>query len=211
MAETLSILSVVFFVLAGVFFALAVFLWFFFKIPGVIGDLNGRTARKSIAKMRENNEKSGKKTYRSSPTNLQRGKLTDTIPQNTVTSERLAAVVPTSDDTVPMQVESTELMGTDRMETGVLEGNQAIPQADVTAALGGNVTYAPETAPLNAPAFAGETALLNDTPGSNETELLTATDPSAETASLAATAQGASDLVMMEQVMLIHTNEVIPL
>ena len=48
MAETLSILSIVSFAVAGASFMLAVFFWFFFKIPTVIGDLSGRTARKSI-------------------------------------------------------------------------------------------------------------------------------------------------------------------
>lgn len=52
MAELLSTLSIVFFVVAGVAFVLAVFLWFFFRIPKVVSDLSGRTAKKSIARMR---------------------------------------------------------------------------------------------------------------------------------------------------------------
>ena len=56
-AEILSLISVVSFVLCGIAFVLAVFFWFFFKIPAVIGDLSGRTARKSIEKMRAGNEK----------------------------------------------------------------------------------------------------------------------------------------------------------
>lgn len=81
MAETLSTLSIISFIVAGVAFVVAVFLWVFFRIPRVIGDLSGRNARKSVAKARANNEKSDGKSYRPSATNAARGKLTSAIPQ----------------------------------------------------------------------------------------------------------------------------------
>lgn len=81
MAETLSTLSIIAFIAAGVFLLIAVFFWLFFKIPSVIGDLSGRTARKSIAKMRTENEKSGVKGYKTSKTNAARGKLTSAAGQ----------------------------------------------------------------------------------------------------------------------------------
>ena len=62
LSETLSTVTIVSYVLAGVFLAFAVFSFIIFKIPNVIGDLSGRNAKKSIAQMRENNEKSGKKS-----------------------------------------------------------------------------------------------------------------------------------------------------
>lgn len=80
MAETLQLLSIISFAVAIVCLVLAVFFWFLFKIPTVIGDLSGRTARKSIAKMRAANEKTGGKSYKTSQTNAERGKLTETIP-----------------------------------------------------------------------------------------------------------------------------------
>lgn len=76
MASTLSILSMIAFVLAGISFILAVFFWFKFDIPNVYGDLSGRNARKSIEQMRANNQKAGNQSYRSSPINVARGKLT---------------------------------------------------------------------------------------------------------------------------------------
>ncbi len=73
----------------NVFFGLAVacggmavvcgILFFAWKIPGVIGDLTGHTAKKAIADIRKQNEASGDKRYQSSAVNLQRGKLTDKI------------------------------------------------------------------------------------------------------------------------------------
>lgn len=82
MAETLSTLSIISFAVAIVAFAVAIFLWIFLKIPQVIGNLSGRTARKSIARVRASNEKSGNKSYRSSTANVARGKLTSTMPSS---------------------------------------------------------------------------------------------------------------------------------
>ena len=108
MAETLSLLSIISFAIAGVCLVLAVFLWFFFKIPSVIGDLSGKTARKSIAKMRVANEKNGIKSYKESKINADRGKLTDTIPES---SGRLRKKKIILDD--------------DKPETGLLNENNA--------------------------------------------------------------------------------------
>lgn len=80
MAETLQLLSVISFAIAGLSLVLTVFFWFFFKIPIVIGDLSGRTAKKSIEKMRAANERAGLKSYKESRTNAERGRLTGTIP-----------------------------------------------------------------------------------------------------------------------------------
>lgn len=78
-AQVFQTLSTISLVIAGVCFALAIVLWFVFKIPSVIGDLSGRVAKKSIAKMRAANEKSGAKSYRESRENYERGKLTATL------------------------------------------------------------------------------------------------------------------------------------
>lgn len=79
MADTLSLLSTISFAVAGVCLVIAIVLWVIFRIPLVIGDLSGRTARKSIAKLRMANEKSGVKGHRASKVNVQRGKLTETM------------------------------------------------------------------------------------------------------------------------------------
>ena len=79
MAETLSMVSMVSFVAAGVCLALTVILWFAFRIPNVIGDLSGRNARKSIERMRKSNENTGRKSYRSSAVNAARSKLTEAM------------------------------------------------------------------------------------------------------------------------------------
>lgn len=58
---------------------ISVVLFFVLKIPKVIGDLTGTTARKAINEIRKQNERTGDKTFRSSPVNRERVKLTDKI------------------------------------------------------------------------------------------------------------------------------------
>lgn len=87
MANTLATISIVSYVLAVIFLAGAVFCFVKFNIPLVIGDLTGRNAKKSIERMREENEKSGKKSHIPSPANEKRGKITEPI----ITSGGLAS------------------------------------------------------------------------------------------------------------------------
>lgn len=65
--------------LCGAMLITSILLFILLKIPKVIGDLTGRTARKAIENIRNQNESSGDKTYRSSLVNQERGKLTDKI------------------------------------------------------------------------------------------------------------------------------------
>lgn len=66
-------------VACGLMIALSVVLFFVLKIPRVISDLSGRTARRAIEDIRRQNETSGDKSHRSSFVNLHRGKVTDKI------------------------------------------------------------------------------------------------------------------------------------
>ncbi|MCC8072795.1 MAG: hypothetical protein LIO62_01535 [Clostridiales bacterium] len=78
-AQTYLIISIVAFAVAGVLFLLAVFLFIKFNIPRIIGDLSGKTAKKSIAKIRSENEKKGKKSFRPHPIASDRGQITEKI------------------------------------------------------------------------------------------------------------------------------------
>ena len=66
-------------VLAVIMLLVSVFVFFFLNIPMVIGDLTGANARKAIENIRNQNENSGVKTYKSSVVNHKRGRLTDKI------------------------------------------------------------------------------------------------------------------------------------
>lgn len=65
--------------LAVIMLVVSIVLFFMYKIPSVIGDLTGSTARKAIEDIRNQNESSGNKVYKTSHVNRERGKLTDKI------------------------------------------------------------------------------------------------------------------------------------
>ena len=77
--ETYHLIFVVAAVLAGVFLVISAILFVVLKIPRVVGDLSGATAKKAIQSIREQNEQSGNKVYKSSKVNMERGKLTEKI------------------------------------------------------------------------------------------------------------------------------------
>ncbi len=166
MAETLSTLSIVSFIAAVLFFAAAIFLWFFFGIPSVIGDLNGRNARKSIARMRVTNERTGVKAYKESHTNVERGKLTNAMRE----SEKIKKARNSANE--------------DKPETGLLSENAA-------------ETFASEGTSILAEEATG--LLVDDD----------ATMPLKPPVSVQRKRSGGKKLNMLEEVILIHTEEVI--
>lgn len=173
MAQTLQTLSIISFAVAGVCLVLAIFFWFFFKIPTVIGDLSGRTARKSIAKMRAANEKTGAKSYKESKTNAERGKLTGTMPD----SGKLKKKKDVTDDGKPETglLAENKADGLESEATGVLDEATGILESETT----GLLIDENATAPLDTPAH----------------------QHPART--------GGKKLEMVEEVMLVHTDEVI--
>lgn len=66
-------------ILCGIMFVVSVLVFILLKIPKVISDLTGATARKAIKNIREQNEASGEKAYKVSAFNEARGRLTDKI------------------------------------------------------------------------------------------------------------------------------------
>lgn len=121
----------------GVLLVVSVVLLFTLKIPKVISDLTGRTARKAIENIRLQNEQSGDKTYQSSAVNLERGKLTDKISKSgrliaqketpfgtgviteKISTQRLNPIEP-ADETTLLAADETTLLATN--ETTVLTG-----------------------------------------------------------------------------------------
>ena len=82
MAETFNLISIISFIVALIFVVLAVVIWFVFKIPSVIGDLSGRTAKKSIENLHKYNDNPASIIYKPNSTNNSRAKLTDTMEQD---------------------------------------------------------------------------------------------------------------------------------
>lgn len=77
--EALQTLSLVAYIIAAGFFLLAVVLFFVFDVKKLYFDISGRTAKKAIEAIREYNENSGNKVFKSSDVNAKRGKITNKI------------------------------------------------------------------------------------------------------------------------------------
>ena len=256
-AGTYTLLSYIAYGAAGLMVALAVLFFFLFKIPEVIGDLSGRTARKNIAKIRSANERSGDKSFTPGRVNEDRGKLTKSMrldetgakgtvdlksSQNTTplagegaaTTDLLndqGGFIREETDALPGADETTPLTQADAEETAPLrEAEETAPlrEAEETAPLREAEETAPlreaeETAPLRE---AEETAPLREpeeTAPLREAEETTPLREPEETTRLNEPAPGETELlsgpgktplqekgwVLLESVVLIHTEEVI--
>lgn len=173
MADILSIVSLVSFILSGVAFVLAILFFILFRIPSVIGDLSGRTARKSIAKMRLANEKTGVKSYKESKTNVERGKLTGTMPDSGKLNKKNSAPANGQPETGLLADNKAE--GLESEATGVLDEETGMLESETTGLLVDENATAPLDTPVQKPVVRS----------------------------------GGKKIVMLEEVMFIHTEEVI--
>lgn len=154
-------------VLTIIMFVVSLILFFVLKIPAVIGDLSGATARKAIENIRNQNEETGEKAYKSSSVNKERGKITDKISPSgnlhSKPSDKLGFGMRTE------KISTQRLDNEDAGETTVLGGGN-----ETTVLGGGNETtvlgYGNETTVLSSDL--GETSVLNEAPAYNETTLL---------------------------------------
>lgn len=146
-------------ILAIIMFVVSLVLFFVLKIPAVIGDLSGATAKKAIENIRNQNEESGDKAYKSSAVNKERGKLTDKIsPSGSLHSK------PSDKLGFGMKTEKISTQRLDNEEAGETTVLDAANETTVLSS--GN-----ETTVLSSDM--GETSVLNEAPAYNETTLLT--------------------------------------
>lgn len=138
---------------SGIFFVAAVVIFFVLGIPAVIGDLSGRTARRAIEDIRNRNESTGEKAYKSSAANINRGKLTQKIS----TMKLDAAGGETTVLEAEANNETTVLKSEVNSETTVLE-----PRADneTTVLSGGEVTDAGKVTVIAELMFAQSTEIV---------------------------------------------------
>ena len=105
-------------ILAIIFAVCSVLLFVLLKIPKVVGDLSGRTARKGIADIREQNVRTGDKRHKTSAVNLDRGRITDRI-TDSGNIQRVGKTVNTGVMTQKINMPESEEM-TETSETTVL-------------------------------------------------------------------------------------------
>lgn len=109
--------------LAGLCLAIAIILFFALRIPSVVGDLTGATARKGIANIRNQNENTGVKTYKSSAVNRERGKITDRITPTGTLIKNPTDVMGGAMETTKIATGRLEAEARESYETTLLEEN----------------------------------------------------------------------------------------
>ncbi|MBR4858859.1 MAG: hypothetical protein IKU08_06705 [Clostridia bacterium] len=165
MATLWQVLMIVSFVLAGLSFMAAVFVFFYFKIPSVIGDLTGRTVAKEVKAIRaENREKDIRHRSRSTtPTNAPEKRESDMSKDNVygrvikssdqtpeigmlnIATDRLdeeftenAVTNSLSSETMVLTEELTATLGEENATTVLEEGTTVLSESEGTTVLSEN-------------------------------------------------------------------------
>ena len=193
---------------AGVMLVVTILLFVLLRIPAVIGDLSGRTARREIEDIRNQNTQSGTKTYKSSAVNKARGRITDKISPSgnlrrrhsgelvgAMSTARIGPHVITTPDSQPAE------------ETTVLE-QVDLPAAETTV-LESAAAAVEETTVLSAaqPSY-GEPAASYAAPPAAETTVLSASAADYGAAAYPAGGYGSAFAIEYE-ITFINTNELI--
>ena len=160
--DTYNLIFIIGAILAGVMLVTALVLFFVLKIPRVIGDLSGSTARKAIADIRSQNTATGVKVHKTSAVNKERGRITDKISGSGRLQPRHdpgnAAAMNT--EKLHSRKLAKEAAASAANETVVLEQPAAettvLPQTAPETTVLGTASPVPQTAP----AFSPETTVL---------------------------------------------------
>lgn len=139
-------------ILCGIMFVVLILVFICFKIPKVISDLSGATARRAIKDIRERNEASGGKGYKVSAFNEARGKLTEKIsPSGNLIQQRQAQMFGINTTKIDTQELHLEEYAND---TTVLDFHNEISDVE-------NIGVG-ETSVLSENFSSGETTVLNE-------------------------------------------------
>lgn len=142
-------------ILAGIMLVVSVLVFILLKIPTVIGDLTGANARKAIENIRSHNERTGDKTYLTSPVNRERGKITDKISPSGRIMETSAYSLHGAMATEKISTQRLNSSEVSSNETTVLSDELSRSASETTvlsqAGIGGN-----ETTVLNAQTLGNE-------------------------------------------------------
>ena len=138
-------------VLAGIMLVVSVVLFFVLNIPHVLGDLTGANARKAIENIRNHNEGTGEKVYKSSYVNRERGKITDKISASgrllKQSTSQTGGAMATEKIGTPQLVQAEETTVLNSDETTVLDGG-AGETTVLSSAVGETTVLAVEVPPV---------------------------------------------------------------
>lgn len=190
--------------LSGILLIVSILLFILLRIPKVIGDLSGATARKAIENIRSQNESSGDKLYKTSAVNKQRGRLTDKISPS-------GAVVSRGMDTAAGAM-ATAKIATQHLIPGSENTTVLFENSASETTLLGAEDNAGKTTALGAEDNAGETTLLSEQTAligqtADETTVLSREDEQTEI--LRGSAERSKVFQIEYEITFIHTDEII--
>ncbi len=194
--EAFRYIFIIALVLCCVMFVVSVVLFIVLNIPKIINDLSGRTAKKAIQDIREQNEKTGHKSYQVSQVNRERGKLTDKISH----SGRIVSKNPSSQ--LGYSVETAKIAANTEETSVIQSGNETSVLSQDSAA----ASVQNETSVL----VTDETTCLPNTQeagfASRNTDVLSETAP---INGLSVESHISANFRIEFEITYIHTNEVI--
>ncbi len=133
--------------LSAVMAVISVIVFFYLRIPTVLGDLTGLRAKKAIQNIRAQNESGGNKVYSPSKVNLERGKLTDKISPSGRIVKAPSSSLHGAGGTEKITTQRLSKEQFDVDQTTVLDEQTTVLEAETTV-LGGAVWRAQETTVL---------------------------------------------------------------
>ena len=131
-ADTLQLVSIISFSIAGVLTLIVVYLFFKMDVRGIIDDLSGKSAERQIMAMREENNRQKNPLSRANRKTPESGK-SDTSEHATVklkSEEKTEALSKTEEKTVLLQEEGTMVLAEEA--TTVLDGEATTVLTDRT-------------------------------------------------------------------------------
>lgn len=164
--ELLQTLSLVSFIVAGVLLLVGIALFFLLDVPKLYGDISGRTAKKAIEAIRQQNEESSGTTLSSGPLTAEQKKRTNKIGN---ASKQSTGTQKLHTKDLSAKANETTVLKKSTGETTVLTG----------------ASSASETTVLTNPSSASETTVLTNLSSASETTVLTS--PSYENEAIAPT------------------------
>jgi len=211
MADHLFIISQIAFVLSAIFLVISIVLWFYYKIPMIVGYLTGSTAKKSMESVRENNAQAGQKALKVNMTTNKSRRLTEKISAEKAT-EKLDATEKLQQD--------TKSPGEMNRANEAQMGGTMLLERNMSNVSGLDNELAGETTLLSAGRADGVSSVSDATEllsAGDATELLSVGDATAPLGNRAvemsdrkrAVNSKEQGIYILDEVMLIHTQEVI--
>lgn len=162
MIQAYSLIAIIAFSLAILGLAATAFIWFKYKILDIINDLSGKTARRSIAQLRMDNEKSGIKIHRATIEAYKRGKITEEIEKIKESPPRKAELKGKPTEKLEnINVNATDVLTTEELAEAVggqVSGTESLSREEETSEATAELTGGMETEQLPSAAGSGAKA-----------------------------------------------------